>query len=355
MSQAAGIRGIGISGMGRIGRLVVRKMFSDKGQTSPLKAINTIYPAETLAHLLKYDSVHGRWNADVKIADGCLVINGQSIQLTYEREPENILWGQMGIDLVIDATGKFNDRPGSQRHLAAGASRVLITAPGKQMDFTVVMGVNDHLYDPIKHTLVSAASCTTNCVAPVLHILDQAFGVQSGWMSTVHSYTSDQKHLDNPHNDLRRARACTESIVPTTTGVGKALTDVLPHLAAHVQGVSLRVPTQDVSLVDLTVKVSRPAGLDEIQAAFKSAAAGSMSPYVAYSDEPLVSVDYVGCPSSAVVDGLSLMAMGDQIKVLAWYDNEWAYACRVVELAGLMQEKANALPSRDAEVSRMFA
>jgi glyceraldehyde 3-phosphate dehydrogenase len=245
------------------------------------------------------------------------------------------------VDLVIDATGKFNSKEGASKHLEAGASRVLITAPGKDMDLTIVMGVNDHLYDPNKHQLVSAASCTTNCLSPVLHILDQAFGVKAGWMTTVHAFTSDQNHLDNPHKDLRRARACTESIVPTTTGAGKALVDVLPHLAPHIQGISLRVPTQDVSLVDLTVMAAKTCTLEQVRSVLKSAAEGSLSAYVGFTDEPLVSSDYIGCPKSAVIDGPSIMVMDDQIKVLAWYDNEWAYASRVVELAGLITERVD--------------
>jgi glyceraldehyde 3-phosphate dehydrogenase len=333
------IQGVGISGMGRIGRLLIRKIFSEKQPSYRLKVINCTYPIETIAHLLKYDTVHGRWDADISISDGFLVINGTQIQITYEREPEKIEWNRYGVDLVVDATGKFNHREGAMRHVASGAKHVLITAPGKQMDLTVVMGVNDHQYDPQKHRLVSAASCTTNCLSPVLHILDQAFQVQNGWMTTVHSYTSDQNHLDNPHKDLRRARACTESIVPTSTGVGKALVDVLPHLAPHIQGISLRVPTQDVSLVDLTVKVSREPSLEEVRSAFKTASEGS--PYVGFTDVPLVSSDYIGCSKSAVVDGPSIMVMKDQIKILAWYDNEWGYASRVIDLVQLMKEKVD--------------
>jgi glyceraldehyde 3-phosphate dehydrogenase len=271
------------------------------------------------------------------------LIDGHVIEMLSERDPEKLAWSRYGVDLVIDATGKFNSKEGAQKHLAAGAAHVLITAPGKKMDLTVVMGVNDHLYDPRKHQLISAASCTTNCLSPVLYILDQAFGVQTGWMTTVHSYTSDQNHLDNPHTDLRRARACTESIVPTTTGAGKALADVLPHLAPHIQGVSLRVPTQDVSLGDLTVRIARETNVEQVKKVFKAASEGSLSPYVAYTEEPLVSADYRGCPKSAVIDGPTIMVMKDQIKVLAWYDNEWTYASRVVELAQLMIERVDFL------------
>ncbi|MDQ1914898.1 type I glyceraldehyde-3-phosphate dehydrogenase [Paenibacillus sp. GD4] len=331
--------GIAVSGMGRIGRLVVRQLCDVSRRGFKLLAINCIYPVETVAHLLKYDTVHGRWDADISVNHGMLVINGHKIHVTFERDPANISWGSLGVQLVVDATGKFNDRDRAAMHLSSGASHVLITAPGKHMDLTVVMGVNDHLYDPHKHRLLSAASCTTNCLSPVLHILDQAFGVESGWMTTVHSYTSDQKHLDNPHKDLRRARACTESIVPTTTGVGHALADVLPHLASRIQGISLRVPTQDVSLIDLTVKVSHSTTIEQVKAVLKAASEGRGSRYVGYTDEPLVSADYIGSSQSAVVDGPSVMVMGDQIKVLAWYDNEWAYASRVSDLVQLMAER----------------
>lgn len=335
------VHGVGISGMGRIGRLVIRKMMQEHGRTYRLCAINCIYPVETIAHLLKYDTVHGKWDADITVNEGRLYINGDEIRVTNEMEPEHIHWDRLGVDLVVDATGKFSYAKGASKHITAGASHVLITAPGTDMDLTLVMGVNDHLYDPRKHRLLSAASCTTNCLSPVLNILDQAFCVQEGWMTTVHSYTSDQKHLDNPHNDLRRARACTQSIVPTSTGVGKALAGVLPHLASRIQGVSLRVPTQDVSLIDLTVRVAKEPALEQVKSVFKAAAEGSLSSFVGYTDEPLVSVDYIGCSKSAVIDGPSVMVMKDQIKVLAWYDNEWAYASRVAELVQLIKERVD--------------
>lgn len=333
------MRSIGISGMGRIGRLLVRSIFSSDNQNLKLKAINCSHPVETIAHLLKYDTVHGKWDADISTQNGDLIINGNTITMTNQREPEKLPWRELGVDLVLDATGKFNNRQGAERHIAAGASDVIITAPGKDMDLTVVMGVNDHLYDPEKHKFLSAASCTTNCVSPVLSVLDRNFEVKSGWMTTVHAFTSDQNHLDNPHKDLRRARACTQSIVPTSTGVGKALIDVLPHLAPHVQGISLRVPTQDVSIIDLTVKVARPANIEEVRHAFRSAAEGELSGILEYNEEPLVSSDFIGNSNSAIIDGLSVMAMDDQIKILAWYDNEWGYSNRVVELAKLVAER----------------
>lgn len=330
-------RGIGISGMGRIGRLLVRKLAME--HSSDLKAINCTYPIETIAHLLKYDSVHGPWEADISVEDGKLVIDGRSIQVVYEREPERIPWRQLGVEIVVDATGKFNNREGAGKHQAGGAAAVIVTAPGERMDLTVVMGVNDHLYDPRRHALLSAASCTTNCLSPVLRILDEAFGVKHCWMTTVHAYTSDQNHLDNPHKDLRRARACTQSIVPTSTGVGKALADVLPHLAAHVEGSSLRVPTQDVSLIDVTVKVSREIATPEVKEAIMAAINGTMSPYVGYTEEPLVSTDFIGSDKSAVIDGLSVSATEDHIKLMAWYDNEWGYSSRVIDLTKRVQER----------------
>ncbi|MCS7460608.1 type I glyceraldehyde-3-phosphate dehydrogenase [Paenibacillus doosanensis] len=333
-------RGVGISGMGRIGRLLVRQLCTASQTAVELKAINCIYPVETVAHLLKYDTVHGTWDARISVQDGDLIVNGRTVKVVYERDPANIPWSALGVQLALDATGKFNDREGALKHLQAGAASVIVTAPGQQMDLTVVMGVNDRQYNPALHKIVSAASCTTNCAAPVLHILDQAFQVKKGWLTTIHAFTSDQNHLDNPHKDLRRARACTQSIVPTTTGVGKALADVLPHLAPHIEGLSVRVPTQDVSLIDLTVQVAKPAAsLEEVREALRTAAEGAFASYVDYIEEPLVSADFVGCSKSAVVDGLSTMVSGDQIKVLAWYDNEWAYASRVVELTQTVGER----------------
>ncbi len=286
--------------------------------------------------MLKYDTIHGMWDADIEDGIDSLTINGRRIAVLAERDPSRLPWEALGVDLVIDATGKFNNKQGAEKHLEAGASSVIITAPGSGMDLTVVMGVNDGRYDPERHKLLSAASCTTNCVAPVLKIIDDAFTVRSGWMTTVHAYTNDQKHLDNPHADLRRARSCTQSIIPTTTGVGKALRDILPHLAPVMQGISLRVPTPDVSLADMTLQLGRSVTADEVKAVFQEAVTGEFARYVGYSEEPLVSSDYIGHSKSAVVDGLSLMASGDQVKILAWYDNEWAYASRVADLMNLV-------------------
>ncbi|MFD0676104.1 MULTISPECIES: type I glyceraldehyde-3-phosphate dehydrogenase [unclassified Paenibacillus] len=330
---------IGISGMGRIGRLLVRKALSDERSGIAISAINCSYPVETVAHLLKYDTIHGCWDANITVKHGKLFINENVIEMVNERDPSFIPWRKLGVDIAIDATGKFTDREGAGKHLAAGAERVIITAPSKQADLTVVMGVNDSRYNPDQHRIVSAASCTTNCVAPLLHILDKAFAVKSGWMTTVHSFTSDQNHMDNPHKDLRRARACTQSIIPTSTGVGKALTDVLPHLAPIIQGISIRVPTPDVSLVDLTVQLGRVVTHDEAMQVLQKAVAGEMSKYVGMVDTPLVSSDFIGSEYSAVIDGPSLMVTRDQMKVLAWYDNEWAYSCRVIDVAAMLANK----------------
>ena len=328
---------VGINGTGRIGRLLLRKAFSDKQISLDIAAINTISSLPTLVHLLKYDTVHGKWKATIDIDGDHLIIDGVRIPVTYSRNPEQIPWRQLGVDIVVDATGKFNDRVGASRHLASGARRVVVTAPGKDLDYTVVMGVNETGYDPEHHTLLSTASCTTNCLAPVLLILDQAFQIQSGWMTTIHSFTNDQRHLDNPHTDLRRARACTQSIIPTSTGVQKALMDVLPHLAHKMRGISLRVPTQDVSIIDLTVLLARPVRLEEVKAVFMKAIEGPLARFIEWNELPLVSTDFVGNDKSAVIDALSTMVMGNQLKLLAWYDNEWGYASRVVDFVNYME------------------
>lgn len=328
---------VGISGTGRIGRLCLRKAFSNNMQDFEVKVINSTSPIHVLAHLLKYDSVHGTWDAKIEVLhDNLISINGQRITVICEREPDLLPWEDYGVELVVDATGKFNHRHGAERHLFGGAKKVLITAPGTNMDLTVVMGVNEDRYDPKQHRLLSAASCTTNCIAPILHILDEAFCVEMGWMTSVHAYTNDQNHMDNPHKDLRRARACTNSIIPTSTGVGKALIDVIPHLASHVQGISVRVPTQDVSLLDLQVIVGREVSVDEVKFSIKQAIAGQMGAFVDYNELPLVSVDYIGNEKSAIIDGLSIMTQDNQIKLLAWYDNEWGYANRVIDLVSYM-------------------
>ncbi|KKO52487.1 type I glyceraldehyde-3-phosphate dehydrogenase [Paenibacillus sp. DMB20] len=329
------IKRLGISGTGRIGRLVIRSMFAS-GEGTSIGLINSTCPPDQLAHLLKYDSVHGRWNENVEAEEQCLIIRGHRIPIVSGRNPELLPWKEYGIDVVVDATGKFKSRTEASGHLKAGASKVVVTSPGKELDCTIVMGVNEHAYDPGRHSLISTASCTTNCLAPVLHVLDREFGVESGWMTTVHAYTNDQKHLDNAHSDWRRARACGSSIIPTSTGVGKALKEILPHLADNIQGISLRVPVQNVSLVDLTAQLHSHVTQDDIGRAFRSAISKGLEPYVEYNEEPLVSTDYIGNSKSAIIDGLSIQTLGRQVKLLAWYDNEWAYACRVKDFVKYM-------------------
>ncbi|MBH5318310.1 type I glyceraldehyde-3-phosphate dehydrogenase [Paenibacillus sp. GSMTC-2017] len=343
--------GVGISGTGRIGRLVIRRAFSKNVDNIQIKVVNSTYPVETIAHLLKYDTIHGIWDAEVAVQDGNLIINGNKIHYVMERDPARLPWKEHGVTIAIDATGKFNDREGASKHIAAGAEHVILTAPGKQVDLTVVMGVNDQNYDPARHRILSAASCTTNCVAPVLDVLDRNFGVKQGWMTTVHAYTSDQNHMDNPHKDLRRARGCAQSIIPTSTGVGKALTDVLPHLAPLVQGISLRVPTPDVSLVDLTVHLKNRTTTEEVKQAFTNASSTYMKSYMDVVDAPLVSSDYIGNSHSAIIDAPSLMVSGDQLKVLAWYDNEWGYSCRVMDLAQLVGKSITSGGVRECEIA----
>ncbi|RXI98514.1 glyceraldehyde-3-phosphate dehydrogenase [Anaerobacillus alkaliphilus] len=323
---------VAINGFGRIGRMVFRKAILDN--KLELVAINASYPAETLAHLIKYDSIHGEFMGEVKAeTDDTLTVNGKKIQLISERDPKKLPWKELNVDIVIEATGKFKSKETAGYHLEAGAKKVVITAPGKNEDITIVMGVNDHKYNHEKHNIISNASCTTNCLAPVAKVIHEKFGIESGLMTTIHSYTNDQKNIDNPHKDLRRARACGQSIIPTTTGAAKALSLVLPELEGKMNGLSLRVPTPNVSLVDLVATVEKDITIEEINEALKEAANGSLKGILGFTMEPLVSIDFNGNENSSIIDGLSTMVIGKrQIKVLAWYDNEWGYSCRVVDL-----------------------
>ncbi|MCY7782127.1 MULTISPECIES: glyceraldehyde-3-phosphate dehydrogenase [unclassified Bacillus (in: firmicutes)] len=322
---------VAINGFGRIGRMVFRKaMLDDQIQ---LVAINASYSAETLAHLIKYDTIHGRYEKEVVVSEDSLIVNGKKVLLLNSRDPKQLPWGEYDIDIVVEATGKFNSKDKAMGHIEAGAKKVILTAPGKNEDVTIVMGVNEDQFDADRHVIISNASCTTNCLAPVVKVLDEEFGIESGLMTTVHAYTNDQKNIDNPHKDLRRARACGESIIPTTTGAAKALSLVLPHLKGKLHGLALRVPVPNVSLVDLVVDLKTDVTAEEVNEAFKQAAKTSMYGVLDYSDEPLVSTDYNTNPHSAVIDGLTTMVMEDRkVKVLAWYDNEWGYSCRVVDL-----------------------
>ncbi|KMJ55684.1 glyceraldehyde-3-phosphate dehydrogenase [Alkalihalophilus sp. As8PL] len=329
---------VAINGFGRIGRMVFRKaMLEDEVE---VVAINASYPAETLAHLIKYDSIHGTYTLPVEAKDDTIVVDGKVVQLLHSRDPRELPWAELGVDIVIEATGKFKTQETAGYHIEAGAKKVLITAPAKEEDITIVMGVNDGDYDASKHHIISNASCTTNCLAPVAKVLDETFGIESGLMTTVHAYTNDQKNIDNPHKDLRRARACGQSIIPTSTGAAKAIAKVLPQLEGKLNGMALRVPTPNVSLVDLVVQVKKDVTHEEVNTALKMAAEGSLKGILGFSEKPLVSIDYNGEEQSSVIDGLSTMVMSErQVKVLAWYDNEWGYSCRVVDLMNLVAKK----------------
>ncbi|MFZ7943849.1 glyceraldehyde-3-phosphate dehydrogenase [Neobacillus sp. 19] len=320
-----------INGFGRIGRMVFRKAICN--EEMDVVAINASYPAETLAHLIKYDTNHGEFRGEVIPNQDSIVVNGKVVKLLNNRNPEDLPWGELGIDIVIEATGKFNSREKAAMHLHAGAKKVILTAPGKNADITIVMGVNENELNMDKHDIISNASCTTNCLAPVVKVLDENFGIETGLMTTVHAYTNDQNNIDNPHKDLRRARACGRSIIPTSTGAAKALALVLPQLKGKLHGMALRVPTANVSLVDLVVDLKKEVTIDDINNAFYQAADGELQGILTVTDEPLVSIDFNTNEHSAIIDGLSTMMIGsNKVKVLAWYDNEWGYSCRVVDL-----------------------
>jgi glyceraldehyde 3-phosphate dehydrogenase len=322
---------VGINGFGRIGRLVFR---AARGQDLEIVGINDLTDAKTLAHLLKYDSIHGHYPGEVAAADGAIVVDGVKIPVSAERDPAKLPWGKLGAKLVIESTGIFTDRAGAGKHLEAGAERVIISAPAKDPDVTIVLGVNGNEYDPKKHKIISNASCTTNCLAPIAKVLHDEFGVQSGWMTTIHAYTNDQVMLDFPHKDLRRARAGALSMIPTSTGAASAIGLVLPALKGKLDGYAMRVPTSDVSVVDLSVKLAKSTSAEAINAAMKKAADGPLKGILAYTDEPLVSIDFLGNPHSSILDAQSTKVMeGTFAKVLSWYDNEWGYSNRVVDLA----------------------
>lgn len=323
---------IAINGFGRIGRMVFRQMIMEDEVT--IVAVNATYPPETLAHLIKYDSTHGTFEGEVIAEEGALVVNGKRVKIVADRDPLNLPWKELGVDVVIEATGKFNERDKAAQHLTAGAKKVILSAPGKNEDITIVMGVNEDKLDISKHDVISNASCTTNCLAPVVKVLNDTFGIENGLMTTVHAYTNDQKNLDNPHKDLRRARACAQSIIPTSTGAAKALSLVLPEMAGKIHGLALRVPTPNVSLVDLVVDLKQDVTVEAVNDAFKRASNEELDGILRFTTEPLVSIDFNTSTDSAIIDGLSTIVMGDRkVKVLAWYDNEWGYSARVVDLA----------------------
>jgi len=323
---------VGINGFGRIGRMVLRAAYTRND--IEFLALNDLTDPNTLAHLLKYDSVHGILKADIEVEENAIVVNGKRIQIISEKDPGKLPWKDLGVDIVFESTGLFRDRSQASKHLDAGAKKVIISAPAPDPDITLVIGVNHEQYDPKNHSIISNASCTTNSLAPICKVLLDKFGIKKGLMTTIHSYTTDQRLLDFPHNDLRRARAAAVSMIPTTTGAAKAVSLVLPELAGKMNGMALRVPTPNVSLTDLVVQLSRPASAEEVNKAFKDASQGSMEGIIEYSDEPLVSIDFNGITASTAVDALSTMSIGeDMVKILAWYDNEFGYANRLVDLA----------------------
>jgi len=327
---------VGINGFGRIGRNVLRHLVKTKADLEVV-AVNDITDAATLAHLLKYDSVHGHFPGTVEARDGAIVVNGREIKVLAEKDPSKLPWGKLGATVVLESTGIFRSRDKAAAHLTAGAKKVVISAPGKNEDITIVMGVNHTAYDPAKHHVISNASCTTNCLVPVVKVIVDAFGFQRGFMTTVHSYTNDQRILDLPHSDLRRARAAAQNIIPTTTGAAKATALVIPQLKGKIDGVALRVPTANVSLVDLTCIVEKKTTIDEVNAAFRAAAAGPLKGVLAVSDEPLVSSDFNGDPASSTVDALSTNVLdGTMLHVSSWYDNEMGYSARCVDLMQYM-------------------
>ncbi|WP_094603761.1 Glyceraldehyde-3-phosphate dehydrogenase [Sporomusa silvacetica DSM 10669] len=329
---------IGINGFGRIGRNVLRVAVNNP--KFEIVAVNDLTDAKTLAHLLKYDSVHGTMNAEVKAVDGGIAVNGKLIKVLAEKDPAQLPWKAMGVDIVVESTGRFTEKAKAMAHITAGAKKVIISAPGKNEDITIVMGVNQDKYDPANHQIISNASCTTNCLAPFAKVLQEKFGIKSGLMTTIHSYTNDQNILDLPHKDLRRARAAGMSIIPTTTGAAKAVALVLPELKGKLNGFALRVPTPNVSITDLVAQLEKPATAEAVNAALKEAANGELKGIMAFSEEPLVSIDYNGNAHSSIVDGLSTMMVGDNlVKVVSWYDNEWGYSNRVVDLIDFVISK----------------
>ena len=324
---------VAINGFGRIGRNILRAAKKYKADFD-FVAVNDITDNTTLAHLLKYDSVHGKYPGTVEASGEGLLVDGDTLRVTAEKDPGALPWKDLGVDIVFESTGRFTDRDAAAKHLAAGAKKVIITAPAKGEDVTIVMGVNHEKYDPKAHSVISNASCTTNCLVPVVKVLRDKFGWKRGMMMTCHSYTNDQNILDLPHKDLRRARAAAMSMIPTTTGAAKATSLVIPELKGKIDGLSIRVPTPDVSVVDLTAELEQAVTIEQVNNAFREAANGELKGILAVSDEPLVSVDYIGNPHSSIVDLMSTFVLQDSmVKVMAWYDNEWGYSVRCVDLA----------------------
>ncbi len=324
---------VGINGFGRIGRQVLRAAKMQGVADLDFVAVNDLTDTKTLAHLFKYDSIHRTYQGDVASGDGSITIDGDEIRIFAEKDPGKLPWKDLGVDVVLESTGRFTDADKAQAHIDAGAKKVIISAPAKGEDITIVMGVNSDKYDPATHHIVSNASCTTNCLVPMVKVVKDALGFRHGTMVTIHSYTNDQSILDQPHKDLRRARAAAMSIIPTTTGAAKATALVLPELKGKIDGIAIRVPTPDVSLTELTVEIDAPTTIEAVNAAFKAASEGALDGILQYSEEPLVSSDYIGNPSSCIFDSLSTNVVdGTMVKVSGWYDNEWGYSSRCVDL-----------------------
>ncbi|GHO74970.1 glyceraldehyde-3-phosphate dehydrogenase [Ktedonobacter sp. SOSP1-85] len=331
---------VGINGFGRIGRQSMKAMLERHPEDIEVVAINDLTDTSTNAHLLKYDSTYGRFPGTVEATEDSLIVNGHKIQVISQRDPAQIPWSDLGVQVVIESTGFFTDAEKAAAHLRGGAKKVIISAPAKGEDLTMVLGVNENTYDPARHHIISNASCTTNCLAPAAKVLNDTFGIERGMMNTIHSYTNDQRILDQVHKDLRRARAAAANIIPTTTGAARALALVIPELKGRFDGMSLRVPTITVSVVDFVATTQKPLSKEAVNNAFKEAAAGALKGILDYTDEPLVSSDFRGNPHSSIIDGESTMVLGDNmVKVVSWYDNEWGYSCRVADLANFIGQK----------------
>ncbi|TFE24739.1 type I glyceraldehyde-3-phosphate dehydrogenase [Cohnella luojiensis] len=329
---------VGINGFGRIGRNVFRA--SLKNPNVEIVAINDLTDVNTLAHLLKYDTTHGKLDGTVEVGEGALIVNGKTVKVFAERDPGNLPWSSVGAEIVVESTGIFTSKEKAELHLKGGAKKVIISAPATNEDITIVIGVNENKYDPAQHTIISNASCTTNCLAPFAKVINDQFGIVKGMMTTIHSYTNDQSVLDVPHKDLRRARAAAENIIPSSTGAAKAVSLVLPELKGKLNGMAMRVPTPNVSVTDLVAELKVNVTVEEVNAALKAAADGPLKGILNYSEEPLVSSDYNGDPASSTIDALSTMVVeGNMVKVISWYDNEWGYSNRVVDLAVFIASK----------------
>lgn len=331
---------VGINGFGRIGRPVFKIAMEKFGEDAEIVLINDMTSPKTLAHLLKYDSTYGVYSGEVSATENSIIVNGKEIHISAESDPSKIKWGEYGVDVVIESTGRFTSKSAAMKHIEGGAKRVIISAPAKDEDITIVMGVNEHLYDPEKHIVISNASCTTNCLAPMAKVIHEKFGIVKGLMNTIHSYTNDQRILDQPHEDLRRSRSAALSIIPTSTGAAKAVSLVLPELKGKLTGMSMRVPTPTVSVVDLVVELEKEVTAEEVNNALKAASENELKGILQYCEEPLVSVDFKGSAYSSIIDALSTMVIqGNMVKVISWYDNEYGYSNRVVDLVKYIANK----------------